>query len=440
MDDLSTKTVCVVDHGQFQELAIRLARDFKNVLYYKPWKRAAPQFRTLFVGDGFPKVKRIKHLFDVIDDVDLFVFPDVYDGDLQLYLERQGHRVWGSRKSEEFEFRREVFKKTLEEIGLPVPEWHSITGMTALREFLEDNPDWAVKTDLLRGDGETWMADEEPIVTKSLLNAMDAYYDEAKDEMVFIVEKKIESEIEIGYDGISIDGQFTDGLVDYEIKNKCCISAFTKYEDMNENVRFVNDKFGPKLAEKRCRSMFGTEIRVDKEGTPYFIDATQRMPSPPGEIELEIFSNISDVMWRGSTGEFVQVEPEAPFGVQVMLYADWEDLGLLPIVIPDKVRQWVKLSSSCKINNTYYMIQCCGEERVPWLREEVACAVGLGDSIEEAIDKALEHAHEVKGANLEITEYALAEALSRIKEGEKQGIEFTDEPVPEPATIIDNGE
>jgi hypothetical protein len=438
MDNLKNKVVTVYDPGNYQEVAVRLARDFGKVNYFKPWKSAAPQFRQLFIGDGIPNVRRVRNFFDVIDETDLFVFPDVYDGDLQLHLEKLGKRVWGSRKAEEFEYRRGLFKKSLKDVGLPVPDYKEIEGMKALRKFLEHNPGWVVKRDIFRGDGETVVMDDPPSI-RAQLNAMDAYYDEAGEEMLFIVEKVIDTEIEVGYDGISIDGDYTDGFVDYEIKNRACIAAFTKYEDMNEHVRFVNDAFAPKLRERNCRSMFGTEIRV-KDDVPYFIDATCRMPSPPGELELEMFENIAQVFWQGSVGEFVQVKPAAQFGVEVMIYARWEELSLLPVTVPDSVRQWVKLGSSFRSNGVDYMIQCNGQERIPWMREELGVAIGIGDSIKEAIELCMEHAYSVSGANLEITEEAIGEALAKIKKGEKLGIEFTDEKIPEPESVMEGDE
>jgi hypothetical protein len=438
MDDFSKLTACVVDLGIFHGMALRLARDFGRVLYYKPWKGLA-NFQSLFVGDGFqPKVHRIKDLFDVIDDVDLFVFPYVYDGDLQLHLEKLGKRVWGSRKAENLEFRREIFKRTLEEVGLPVPEYEAILGMTKLRDFLEEHSDeeWAVKRDLTRGDGETFMA-EDIRITRTILNTMDAYYAEAKDEILFIVEKKIETDIEVGYDGICIDGQYTDGFVDYEIKNRCTIAAWKQYDDMNKHVRLVNEKFSHKLSELRCRSMWGTEIRVDKKGDPYFIDATARMPSPPGELLLEMVDNLAEVMWHGSVGEFVQAKSSKAFGVQVMMRADWEDHALLPVLIPKDAEDYVILSSPVKIDGVDYCIQCQGDEHLPWMTEIVGAVVGTGDTIEEAIESAKEHGSEVKGLNLDIDEEALAEGLAEILEGQEKGIEFSDD-IPEPATVIED--
>jgi hypothetical protein len=436
MADLSNKVATVVDLGNYQELAIRLARDFGKVNYYKPWKRSAPSFHSLFVGDGFAEITRVRDLFRVVDETDIFIFPDVYDADLQLHLEGLGKRVWGSRNAEKFEFRRALFKETLKEVGLAVPEYEVVIGMTALRKFLADHDDekWFIKRDLLRGDGETCPAEGGPL-TDAVLDEMDAYYGALRNCFTFVVEKGIDTPIEVGYDGICVDGRFTDGFVDYEIKNQACIAAFTEYGDMNEHVRAVNEAFAPKLSECQFRSMWGTEIRVDGD-TPYFIDATCRMPSPPGELILEMFGNLAEIMWEGSVGNFVQARPVKPFGVEVMVYADWQDAVTLPMRVPDEIRQWFKFDSACKLGDVYHSIQFGGDEHLPWIRSQVAEIVGIGDTVEECIEKVKSYAEQFEGLRCEITMEAVAEALKEIKAGQAEGIKFADE-VPKPSTILE---
>lgn len=436
--DLSNKTVLVYDHGYNLEMALRLSRDFGRTLYFKPWKTATPKYRPLCIGAGYESVERVIDFWDVVDEVDLFVFPWVYDGDLQLHLESMGKRVWGSRKAERYEFQRGLFLETLKEVGLPVPEYEEITGMKALRKFMEEHEgeEWFVKLELLRGDRETFKLDH-PVLCESNLREMEYYYAEFGDYVKLVVVKGIDTKIEIGYDGFTIDGQFTDGYVDYEIKNKCCIASFTPYDDMDENVRLVNEKFGPKLAEERARSAWGTEIRVGEGGEPYFIDATPRMPSPPGELMLEQIDNLSEILYHGAEGEFVQAECSNPIGVQVMIYAEWQDLSLLPVIIPPDIRRWVKLGPHFSNGEACFMVQQCGNEKLPWHREDIACVIGMEKNILSAAKLALERAHQVEGANLEIMESSLMDAVREIEEGQKQGIEFTETEIPEPAEVVE---
>jgi len=62
--------------------------------------------------------------------------------------------------------------------------------------------------------------------------------------------------------------------------------------------------------------------------------------------------------------------------------------------------------------------------------------VGLGDSIEEAIEHVKENCELVNSFDVTKQIESLMEGLKRIQEGEKQGIPFADE-VPEPISVME---
>jgi len=88
--DFSKKCVMIIDNGLFVELAVTLSKTFGKVYYHTPWVNAFPQSNTRLVGTGIPNVTRINDYWEVKDEVDLWVFPDIYCGGLQLELESQG--------------------------------------------------------------------------------------------------------------------------------------------------------------------------------------------------------------------------------------------------------------------------------------------------------------------------------------------------------------
>ena len=180
-ESLKSKTVLVYDHKNYVETAIRLSREFDRVLYFKPWKDAAPKTQPLLIGDGYAEITRVRDFFDVVNDVDLFVFPEIYDGDLQVFLEGLGKRVWGSRKAERFEYKRGLFAKTLKEVGLPVAPFEKVIGVSALRRYLTDHQDVWVKIEM-RGDRETWHSHniEE---SQCELDAIAYYYGPVKEKL-----------------------------------------------------------------------------------------------------------------------------------------------------------------------------------------------------------------------------------------------------------------
>src|SRR5882724_7828370 len=112
MTAYTSKTVCVVDNGLFVELALTLTPHFKRVYYFSPWSQSGyPRSNALLIGHGVPNVTRIESIWEVLDEVDLFVFPDVYFGSLQLHLAALGKRVWGGRMGEEIELARDASKQ-----------------------------------------------------------------------------------------------------------------------------------------------------------------------------------------------------------------------------------------------------------------------------------------------------------------------------------------
>src|ERR1700722_8124985 len=118
MTNYRSKTVCVVDNGLFLEVARTLAKDFGKVLYYMPWQSGYPKSNVLLVGHGIPGIKRIDSFWPLLDEIDLFVFPDVYEGPLQEHLVSLGKRVWGSRNGDELELFRADSKEHMKALGI----------------------------------------------------------------------------------------------------------------------------------------------------------------------------------------------------------------------------------------------------------------------------------------------------------------------------------
>jgi hypothetical protein len=156
MENLRNKSVLIFDYGTFVSFAERLARDFGKVYYYSPWKSSFPQAKYNAIGEGLVGVERVNNFWDFADDVDLFIFTDVMDGDLQLHLQSIGKTVWGSRKGEEMELDRIGMKELMKEIGWPVSHYEVVKGMTNLRKYLKEHENVWVKISTYRGDFETF--------------------------------------------------------------------------------------------------------------------------------------------------------------------------------------------------------------------------------------------------------------------------------------------
>ena len=106
---LSGLTCRIFGYGMFEiYLGQAMANDFKEVQLYVPWKGPFPTPDKLMVGYGIPGIKRVDSFEDDEDQVDLFCFFDVGDGDKQAQLRRRiaagdktlkpGARVFGHHR------------------------------------------------------------------------------------------------------------------------------------------------------------------------------------------------------------------------------------------------------------------------------------------------------------------------------------------------------
>ena len=273
MDNLKDKTLLCFDYGLFATWAVKLAKDFGRVLYYCPFKSAFPKTNQFVIGTGFEGVERVTNFWDHLDEVDCFMFPDVYDADLQLHLRDLGKPVWGSAKGEELELLRWQTKMFLKkDLHLPVQPVERVIGIEDLRALLRDTTNKYVKISMLRGDFETFRHDNYEL-SEPLMDEIEQKLGPNKWDKEFIVEDAIDDAIEVGYDGWTIDGEYPNpGMFGYEIKDVSYVGVVRPYSALPEPVREVNKKLAPVFAQYNYRGFWSSEIRVPKNQKPYLTD------------------------------------------------------------------------------------------------------------------------------------------------------------------------
>lgn len=443
MGDLSDKSALLYDYGYNIGLARRLAREFGRVQYFRPWKETEPESLRLAVGTGFEDIERVRHFSDAIAGADIIIFPDIYDGDLQRDLVNRGKRVWGSRKGERLEYDRPFFLETLGKMGLAVPKYKIIQGVNELERFCIENENWWVKVNL-RGDDETWHHVKYDW-SRRKIEAIRHRYGPIAEDITFTLVANIDTKIEAAYDGFAVTDrqgvvQFPElGFLGYENKNLSHILTAIPYDAFPDSVRSVNEKFSPALAQYFVRTAFGTEVKIVEEGDEqinYFLDATMRQPDPPGPIVMEMVQNLGEFFWHGSEGDLIPLDIEDKFGVQVICYSECSKTNWCPIEFPEEIDRWVKVSRCCFREGCTQIIPDKPVTPNPEGIERVASVVAMGNTIEQAIDRAREYCEAVTGPTITHEVDSLAECLTRIKEGEKLGIEFADE-IPEPTSILE---
>jgi hypothetical protein len=431
MKELKDVVALVHDHGLFLvPLAQKLAESCKHVYVTSPWETGFSTLNAAILGDGYDNIDRVDDLWAVKGEVDLFCFPDIQHAGLQLELESQGKAVWGARRGDRQELLRELFLKTLADLGLEVPPHAVRVGLTELGKYLKEKEDCFIKISKYRGSLETthwrsWALDKE------LLALWAVRFGPAGEHIRFLVFDKIDTPLEIGGDTYCVDGRWPGQMLHgIEWKDESYFAAVTEREAMPEQIQEVMAAFGPVLGRERYRNQFSMEIRV-KDDVGYFIDPTCRGGLPSTGSQLEVWKNFAEIVWAGANGELVEPEAAAKFAAECILTMKGDKTMWGVTDIPPALRRWMKLSNVCEIDgHACFPPDESQGHAIGWL-------VATGDTPQETIARMNAQADELPDGINANTE-CLAYVLKEIHEEEAAGIQFTEQTVPEPAAALDD--
>jgi hypothetical protein len=404
----------IFDFGLFCSLAELLARRGCEVGYFCPWETSFCDGRELLIGEGLEGVTRIKYWDNVVDSYQHLLFPDCHCGDLQAYYRRKGYKVWGSGKGAELELLRWKTKERLEQAGLPVNECYRLKGTAALRKFFqgkEQKDGWYVKVSGLRGIGETWFA-RNYLEAKGMIDDLDCKHGIRACLFWFIVEKAIPDAKEIGYDGLSIDGQFPDkSFYGAEIKDKSYFGVLSDYSELPEPLKKVNAVCAKVMNEQQYRNGFSSELRDE-----YCIDLTARHASPAGEVIYEAIDNLTEVITAGAEGRLVQPEWTHKYGAQIILCSEFAEEHSLPLSFPEEIRPWVKIYNHARVDDEGPIGLADYFEPQVAKMKQIGSVIALADDPTEAADLCKERAELVHAFDLESSPDSLDEAMEEMQE------------------------
>lgn len=428
MKETSEVIACVVDSGLYQPLAHCLATKMKRVLLWNPDMPAFPSVKQACIGDGFPDIERVDEFWPELKDIDLFVFPDCNQSGLQQHLIEIGKAVWGSRTGSVLELDREHFMEALESLGLDVPNYHVVVGWTALCEYLRDKQDKYIKISRFRGDMETthWRSWEED---ETWLHWLAVNFGSFRERMRFMVFDSIDTPLEIGGDIYCVDGRWPKTMLNgLESKDTTYISCVTPMEEMPHQITDIMEAFSPILKEHQYRNQWSMEVRL-KGDKAYFIDATCRGGMPSSGSQQLVWKNFPEIIWAGAHGELVEPEPTAKFTLECMVTSKcgkdlWDEVVIDPDLLP-----WLRFSSCCFIDGKFcFPPDEFHEGELGWL-------VSIGDSPTEVLDEAKRLA-DMLPDGLDAKLENLVGLIKEVSEGEKKGVPFTEDHIPEPAEVV----
>lgn len=440
MTDLKTKsakdaTVLIYDAGLFTHLAEALVGQFKRVLYFNPsWKQAFPSSNQVYIGDGIPGVERVEQFWDIVDEVDLFVFPDIHNGDLQEQLKRMGKLVFGSGYSEEIEIERWAFKnEVLKDLGMPVQPVKRILGTKDLRKWLDDpkNVPSYVKVSLTRKDMESRKVFSR-IAAELWICELEYKHGPIAREMEFIWEAPIPTTLELGYDGIVVVNQYADPACHgCEIKDAGYFMAVQPYATLPEPIKYVNEKMRKVWASYGLKGKISTEIRIGKDGKFYFIDPCQRFGSPPSQIECSLITNLGEVMYMAAQGVLIKPVYAAKYAVQVFMYSEKVD------------KEWVNYKIEPGYEKHFkFSFKYMDDKEIYTIPQNVGMAasgsvVALADDPMTAIKRIVEYSGKIEAECLDIRLDSLPKAVKQIHEATKKGYRFGTALIPSVSAVAE---
>ena len=410
----------VIDDGSLIETARRLAKDYKKVYYCIPGCTNITQNPNLgMVGEGIPEIEAVEDFWPYYQDIDLWFFPEIHSGAMQVELEEQDKIVWGSRKAEKFEIYRDQLKGKMEELGLPVNPWRMIRGLTKLRGYLKEHDNKWVKINKWRDLNETFEAvnyeEIEPVLDKLNYKLGRAL----REDIDFIVEDSLPDCVEIGEDSFCIDGKFpSQHMAGVEMKDRAYVAIFKKSDELPPAVTDFGRAFSKTFRSYGYRGFYSTESRMNKKKQSFMIDFTARAGSPPNELFQLMYGNFGKMIWAGANGDLVDPIPVKKFGAQLIMVSDWSAYEIQQIIIPERLRENVKLKYNVFKNNKHYLL--------PQSRHYSECGsvVALGDTMDEAIENVKSIAEKIDGYGVKIETSEFDNATKVIEKMEEFGVNY----------------
>lgn len=423
---LKNKTVGFIDHGNYIDVAMRLAREedgFGKVLYFCNWQSAYPKYDAYVVGDGIEKIlpnfKHVTSIFDIMSEVDIWVFPDLYYADLQEWLREHGHIVFGAGRGENMELQRDKMKELMKELDLPVNDHVTLIGLDALREHLEAHTDLWVKTNFFRGSMESFHHDE-PRLTKPRLDRFEHTLGLFKSRQVFTAEKPIKDSIDFAIDTITADGKFPlKSLMGVEQKNCSYVGVFTDFSKAPKGVLQIHEKLSKTLRGYQYRMALSLESRITKDGTSYLLDPCCRFPQPPTSLYIEMYNDFPQLVWNVATGDTPDIQSKYKYGVQLIIKSEHSVKEFQAVYFPKEIERYVKIKNLCVDEKGIW-------NYIPQEHEmaEIGAVIGMGNTLSEAKKQCIDRAKMIKGDGVFIELESLDRADKDIAQLVKFGIKI----------------
>jgi hypothetical protein len=237
----------------------------------------------------------------------------------------------------------------------------------------------------------------------------------------YVVEEKIDAIGEIGMDGWIVGGDWVPiCMAGVEKKDCCYLGRVIRYEFLPSQVKDVTDKLAPIFRDLGYNGHHSNEIMISKDKRGFALDLTNRIPSPPGDLMQEIFTNYPEIIDNIARGKMPVVQYEHEWGAQVIIKSDIAAETESPIIVPDEYKRNVKIKNlSIDEDGTWYYVPSPGLGM-----KEIGSLIVWGDSPEDVIKQAKTISSKIEGFDIRMDPDALDDAKKDLDRIKKAGINF----------------
>lgn len=408
----------VQDKGLYVHQSEALSEDGKHrVVYHTPWETKDPHFRDYVIGKGFGNLEKTLYPEDFYEKADCIIFWDVSGNSLCNFLRKvyPNKSIWGSGLGERLENDRVLLKEWCAELGLPVNKYEVVKGVDNLRKYLKNNKDKYVKVNIFRGDMESFYSPDYDSI-ESVLDELAVTLGSSKNEYDFIVEDKIDTDVEAGADVIFNGTKFLSPMFcGYELHKNLYVAHVV--DELPAPLMETLDAFTPLLQKMNYRGALSTEEKIVSEKEHYFIDACMRLPNPLSALYPVMIENWADVVYNVGLGK--DIEPK-------IRYKYVGAFGLTSLAAKEI---FVKINiDKGHENDVRYQMVTGRDDKIysipGW--EVVAILVAGGNTIDEVLQKLKDNAKYVNAHFLDKDPLQGIDMIKEvIKNGEKVGIKFS---------------
>lgn len=403
-------TVLIFDYGNYAFVAEKFAKSYKRVLYYCPYAEAFPKYNKYMIGTGMDNVQKVESFWPYYDEIDLWFFTDLYQGEFQDWLRNNGKAVFGAGTGEKFELLRDMAKRIQKDLGMDLNEYDVIYGFDNLQKHLETNEDKYIKTNTLRGSMETWHH-ENIKLSQPILDELNHTLGVFKNNQIFISETPINNAIEYGGDNFCMEGKYpAKTMFGLEIKDSAYICTFIDYEKLPPPLKNANRLLSDSFANYGYRGWFSSEMRSFTKDKGVLTDFTCRLAEPPTSLAIEMLEDYPLYVWQVAIGEVPNVKSRYKYGAQIVIKSDWARTDPQAIYFPDQYKDYVKIKNLVVQDGIHYFVPTIGVEM-----EEIGAVVNFDNTLKGAIEGCKKIGKEIKGHEIKVNCESLNDAEKEIQ-------------------------